>query len=48
MALLAITILFGLSLLAALILFKVVIYEVPQGKQRMIGERGTPGLWQAT
>jgi hypothetical protein len=33
MALFIITILFGLSLLAAWVLFKVVIYEVPRGSR---------------
>ena len=46
MAVLIVTTPFGLSLLAAWILFKVVIYEVPRGTQRMTVKQGTTGLWQ--
>ena len=46
MAVLIVTTPFGLSLLAAWILFKVVIYDVPRGPQRMTVKHRTTGLWR--
>ena len=48
MAVLIVTTPFGLSLLAAWILFKVVIYDVPRETQRITVKHRTTGLWKAT